>query len=130
MGDFNWQPFLASLLTSVIIGFSGCYMLCMYTKRPRKTHMMNVFNQQFFALMFMGFVVRSFLWVVWVDPGKILQDTKESEKLAVPIGVRAFLITYPTLNQMICSFLIQYPWLYDHIVLLPGNGRRINLVLR
>ena len=31
---------------------------------------------------------------------------------------------------MICSFLIQYPWLYDHIVLLPGNGRRINLVLR
>lgn len=80
--------------------------------------------------MFMGFFVRSFLWVVWVDPGKVLEDTKETERLAVPIGVRAFLITYPTLNQMICSFLIQYPWLYDHIVLLPGNGRRINLVLR
>jgi len=29
---------------------------------------------------------------------------------------------------MVCSFLIQYPWLYDHIMIL--NGRRINLVLR
>ena len=49
--------------------------------------------------MFMGFVVRCFLWVVWVDPGEILdKDSKETERLAVPIGVRAFLITYPTLN--------------------------------
>ena len=96
--SFNWQPFLASLFTSVLVGVTGCFALCYYTRRPRKTHMMNVFNQQFFALMFMGFFVRSFLWVVWVAPGTVLEDAKETERLAVPIGVRAFLITYPTLN--------------------------------
>jgi amino acid transporter len=29
---------------------------------------------------------------------------------------------------LICSFLVQYPWLYDFILL--QNGRHINLVLR
>lgn len=43
--SFNWEPFLASLLTSILVGVSGCFLLCYYTKRPRKTHMMNVFNQ-------------------------------------------------------------------------------------
>ena len=46
----------------------------------------------------------------------------------MPINIRAFMITYPQLNILICTFLIQYPWLYDYILI--QNGRQINLVLR
>ena len=46
----------------------------------------------------------------------------------MPIGIRAFLITYPQVNVLICSFLIQYPWLYDYILI--QHTRSINLILR
>ena len=46
----------------------------------------------------------------------------------IPIGLRAFLLTFPSINIMICSYLIQYPWLYDHVVRV--HGRVFNLVLR
>ena len=122
----SWEPLVASILTSIIIGVGGCVIICKGTIRPRKTHLMNVFNQHFFALLFTASFVRCFLWVVWVNPGTPNDNIKQT--LAVPIGVRAFILTYPTINLLICSFLIQYPWLYDHILIL--NTRAINLVLR
>jgi len=65
-----WEPLVASFITSIVVGIGGCVLICTRTKRPRKTHLMNVFNQQFFALLFTTFFVRSFLWLVWADPTK------------------------------------------------------------
>ena len=83
------------------------------------------------ALLFMGCFVRSFYWMVWVWPGVPIDASDPSAKntdLGMPMGLRAFFLTYPQINVMICSFLIQYPWLYDFILL--QNGRHLNLVLR
>ena len=46
----------------------------------------------------------------------------------MPIGIRAFLITYPQINTLICAYLIQYPWLYDFILI--QHGPNLNLILR
>ena len=62
-------------------------------------------------------VVRLFYMFTWID-----------REHGLSVGMRAFLITYPQINILICAFLIQYPWLYDFILL--QNGRHITLVLR
>ena len=128
-----WEPLLSSCIVSITIGVTGMIILCKGTQRPRKMHMMNVFNQQAFALLFMAFFVRSFLWVVWVNPGDLTNipsggDDKADSNVGISISFRAFLLTYPSMNILICAFLIQYPWLYDFILI--QNGRRINLILR
>jgi len=66
----KWQPLLSSALVSIIIGVTGCVILYKGTLRIRKTHLMNVFNQQFYSLIFYAFLARSFLWVVFVNPGE------------------------------------------------------------
>ena len=119
-----WEPLAASLLVSILIGVPGLVILWYGTKMPRKHHMLNVFSSLFFALFATAFAMRCFYWVVWAWPGK----AKDSSDIGVPIGVRAFLITYPQMNILICGFLVQYPWLYDFILI--QNGRNINLVLR
>lgn len=98
-------------------------------------HVMNVFNQQTFALLFMAFFVRSFHWLIWLNPGEPLDpnaspddSTQAENKIGMSISVRAFLLTYPSMNYLICAFLIQYPWYYDFIVI--SHGREINLRLR
>mmetsp|Transcript_8483 Transcript_8483/g.14265 ORF Transcript_8483/g.14265 Transcript_8483/m.14265 type:complete len:242 (+) Transcript_8483:118-843(+) len=85
---------------------------------------MNVFSQIFYALFMSGSIVRSLYWIMWAWPG----TPNDPNDIGTPIGLRAFLITYPQINVLICSFLIQYPWLYDFILI--QNGRAINLVLR
>ena len=42
--------------------------------------------------------------------------------------MRAFLLTYSSMNILIISYLIQYPWIYDLLVL--QQGRRVNLIQR
>lgn len=127
-----WELVLSSSIVSITIGVMGMVIICKGTQRPRKMHLMNVFNQQAFALLFMAFFVRSFLWIVWVNPGDL--NVKQSENddsksnVGISISFRAFLLTYPSMNILICAFLIQYPWLYD--LILIQNGRRINLILR
>ena len=127
----NFTAAIASAIVSLIVGVGGMIILCMGTKKPRKQHLMNVFSQFFMALLFMGAFIRSLYWLNWVWPGVPLNkddpSTKEQE-IGMPIGLRAFLMTYPQINVLICSFLIQYPWLYDFILL--QNGRHLNLVLR
>ena len=71
MTTTKWGPLLSSVLVSIIIGVTGCVILYKGTLRTRKTHLMNVFNQQFFSLLFYAFLARSFLWVVFVNPGDI-----------------------------------------------------------
>lgn len=94
---------------------------------------MNVFNQHFFALLFTGFLVRCFLWVAWVYPGDALPqdpdaDEEDMANGGIPVSIRAFLITYPSLNIIICSMFLQYPWIFDVIVLT--HGRRTLLIQR
>lgn len=106
-----WQPILSSCIVSITIGLSGMVLLCRQTRRSRKVHMMNAFNQLFFAMLFMAFFVRSFLWLVWVNPGVPAtenQSDDESKKPSVGISIsfRAFLLTYPSMNILICAFLI------------------------
>ena len=85
---------------------------------------MNVFNILFFALFSSAMLVRSFYWTTWLNRG----TPGNKDDMGTSINVRAFLITYPQMNILICTFLIQYPWLYDFILI--QNGRHINLVLR
>jgi hypothetical protein len=66
---------------------------------------------------------RCFYWIAFSRLG-----TPNSDDYGISLNTRAFLITYPQINVLICSFLIQYPWLYDY--LLIQNGKSINLVLR
>jgi hypothetical protein len=69
-------------------------------------------------------LVRCFYWIAWINQGT---PTSEDD-FGMPLSIRAFFITYPQINVLICSFLIQYPWLYDFILI--QNGRQINLILR
>jgi len=88
------------------------FIICKYTIRARKLHLMNVFSQQFYALLFMAFFIRSFLWVVWVNPGDLTAIDSGSagdapiNNVGTSISFRAFLLTYPSMNILICSFLI------------------------
>ena len=75
----KWGPLLSSVLVSIIIGVTGCVILYKGTLRTRKTHLMNVFNQQFFSLLFYAFLARSFLWVVFVNPGGITSGDNFSQ---------------------------------------------------
>lgn len=84
----------------------------------------------------MAFFVRSFLWLVWVHPGEPRDpNTSTSDDSDLPknnigmsVSVRAFLLTYPSMNILICAFLVQYPWIYDYIII--WHGRQIYLDLR
>ena len=83
----------------------------------------------------MAFFVRSFHWLIWLNPGEPVDpntspddSTPADNKIGMSISVRAFLLTYPSMNFLICAFLIQYPWYYDFIVI--SHGREINLRLR
>ena len=120
-----WEPLLASILVSLLVGVSGLYILVKNTRAPLKSHYMSPFNHFFFALFFSGSLVRCFYWVMYAWPG---EPSKEHVSLTIPIGLRVFLITYPQVNVLVCSFLLNYPWLYDYILI--QNGRQINLVLR
>ena len=131
----SWHPLLSSAVTSVVIGVSGLIILCKATQRPRKVHVMNVFNQQAFALLFMAFFVRSLFWLVWINPGTPLSENGNdndgdtpANNIGMSISIRAFLITYPSMNILIIAFLIQYPWIYDYIIMT--HGREIYLDLR
>ena len=113
----NWQPFVSSIFVSIFIGLPGMIILYNGTKVSRKAHLMNVFSQIFYSLLFMGAFVRCFYWMVWAWPGTPITDDGGPVELGLPIGIRAFLITYPQLNTLICAYLIQYPWLYDFIMI-------------
>ena len=41
--------------------------------------------------------------------------------------MRAFLLTYPSMNILICAFLIQYPWIYDYIIMVQGRELYLDL---
>jgi hypothetical protein len=69
-------------------------------------------------------LARFFSWIAWVHQG----TAGSKDDFGMPLNIRAFFITYPQINILICSFLIQYPWLYDFILI--QNGRQINLILR
>lgn len=69
-------------------------------------------------------IVRLFSWFAWIKQGTPMS----TDDFGMPLSIRAFFITYPQINILICSFLIQYPWLYDFILI--QNGRAINLILR
>ena len=116
--DSNYfNALFASLVVSVAVGVTGMVLLCKYTIVPRKKHIMNIFSQMFFALLFTGSLVRSFTWVIWTWPGTKNATFQSCLTTGVPMGVRAFIITYPQINVLICAFLIQYPWLYDFILI-------------
>lgn len=129
-----WEPLLSSCIVSITIGVTGMVILCHGTQRSRKVHLMNVFNQQTFALLFTGFFVRSFLWVVWVNPGDLPPESKDNDddsdksNVGISVSFRAFLLTYPSMNILICAFLLQYPWIMDYVII--QHGRRIYLNLR
>ena len=127
MSDYT-DALIASILVSLLIGVSGMVLLCKYTVVPRKKHLMNIFSQIFFALLFTGSLVRSLTWIIWAFPGTKGASYKDDLATGVPMGLKAFIITYPQINILICAFLIQYPWLYDFILI--QNGVTINLVLR
>ena len=112
-----WEPVVSSTIAALAIGVPGIYALTYGTTKPRKNHMMNVFSQLFYALFSTAMVIRLFYMFTWFD-----------RRNGLSVGMRAFLITYPQMNILICAFLIQYPWLYDFILL--QNGRHITLVLR
>ena len=126
-----WQPQIASSIVTISIGVSGMLMLCLGTKRARKVHAMNAFNQLFFALLFMAFLIRSFYWVIWVQPGVPGPDPDDADNdpddpnaggiIGISVSIRAFLLTYPSLNMIICSFFLQYPWIFDFIVMQQGR---------
>ena len=113
----QWRPLVTSIIVSLTVGLPGMIMLCKGTKISRKKHLMNVFSQTFFALLFTGSLVRSFYWVCWTWPGDPNPDSDVAPTLSLPIGVRAFLITYPQINVLIIAYLIQYPWLYDYLII-------------
>jgi multisubunit Na+/H+ antiporter MnhB subunit len=127
MSDTQWQPLLAAILVSLLCGVAPIAILIAGTRKPMKKHLMNVFNQIFFALFFAGALVRCFYWIMFAWPGEA-SDSDHTLQSGLPIGIRAFLVTYPQLNILVCSFLIQYPWLYDFMLL--QNGIHINLFLR
>ena len=102
---------------SLFVGLPGMILLCRGTKKARSKHIMNVFSQTFFALLFTGSMVRSFYWVCWAWSGDPNPDSDVAQQQGLPIGLRAFLITYPQINVLIIAYLIQYPWLYDYLII-------------
>lgn len=120
----DWERLVSALLVSALVGVPGLVYLMKGTVKPRKSHLMNVFSQLFFSLFSVGLLVRMFYWTSWISQG----TPKSEDDFGVSLNVRAFMITYPQINVLICSFLIQYPWLYDYILI--QHGRQINLVLR
>ena len=114
---------MAALVASVGIAGPGLYILKKYTEEARSKHLLNVFSQLFFALFSIGMVVRLLYFLAFVNPG-----TPNTSDFGESLSMRAFLLVYPQINVLTCSFLIQYPWLYDFILI--QNGRQINLVLR
>ena len=73
---------------------------------------------------------------MWIDPGEKYQPGSKSDGSDAVQGyvgfpsmsMRAFLLTYPSMNILIISYLIQYPWIYDFLIV--QQGRRINLLQR
>lgn len=125
----QWRPLVTSLIISLTVGVPGMVLLVKGTKVPRKKHLLNVFSQTFFALLFTSSFVRSFYWVCWTWPGDPVDpDSHVAQQIGLPIGMRAFLITYPQVNILIIAYLIQYPWLYDYLII--QHGHRIYLQLR
>ena len=96
---------------------------------------MNIFNQYIFSLFFMAFLVRSFQWLIWLHPGvPINPSTDENDtspvenNIGMSISLRAFLLTYPSMNILIIALLITFSFMYDSELI--RDGRRTNLIMR
>jgi hypothetical protein len=61
----NWPSFASSFLVSMMVGVGGMGILVRETKKVREKHLINVFSQLFFALMFSAMFVRSFTWTLY-----------------------------------------------------------------
>lgn len=98
----QWENIASSIAVSLFIGVPGMVALIYGTRIPRKSHFMNVFSILFFALFSSAMLVRCFYWVTWLRRG----TPGDPDDQGMPISIRAFLITYPQLNILICTFLI------------------------
>ena len=65
----NWDTFASAFLVSMMIGVGGMSVLIRETKKIRHKHLMNVFSQIIFALLFSGSLVRSFTWSLYAWQG-------------------------------------------------------------
>lgn len=63
----SWSPLIVSIIVSLTIGVTGLTILAVGSRLPRKTHLMNVFSQLFFALFSTAMLTRSFYWVAWIN---------------------------------------------------------------
>lgn len=123
-GVHDWERLVAAIIVSAGVGVPSLFILFKGTQKTRKNHLMNVFSQLFLALFSLGLLIRCFYWTVWLNQGTPMDPNDKG----VSLNMRAFMLTYPQINILICSFLIQYPWLYDYILI--QHGRQINLILR
>jgi hypothetical protein len=90
-----WEPILSSTIAALTISLPGFYALSNGTLKPRKNHMINVFSQLMLALFSTAMVVRLLYMFTWID-----------RKNGMSVGMRAFLVTYPQVNILICAILI------------------------
>jgi hypothetical protein len=82
-------------------------LLCYKIKKPFKQHSFNTFAYIILLLIVYALFVRAFYFLIDKD--------QLSPKMT------GFLATYPSINLVICSYLLSNQWVYDLLIFIHGN---------
>lgn len=97
--------------TSNILISTGAFASLLYTifkiRRPFKQHSFNTFAYIILLLIMYSLVVRSFYFFV--------------DKPNISPKLQGFISTYPSINLVICSYLLSNQWVYDLLIFIHGN---------
>ena len=93
---------------NVLIGIGGAFTLgfvAFKVKKPFKTHKLNTFAHIILLLLIYSLISKPYMLTVLVRIFYFFIDVPNtSARLA------AFLMTYPSINMVICSYLLSNKW--------------------
>jgi len=99
-----------SIVGDIIISalsFSSLVFFIFKIRRPFKNHNFNTFAYIILLLIVYSLIVRFFVFFVNKD--------------GIDPKLQGFLITYPCINLVICSYLLSNQWVYDLLIFIHGQ---------
>ena len=89
------------------LGFISLVYTFLKIRRPFKQHSFNTFAYIILLLIVYSLIVRSFFFLV--------------DKDDISAKMQGFIATYPSINLVICSYLLSNQWVYDLLIFIHGS---------
>lgn len=87
--------------------FATLVFMLIKVRRPFKQHAFNTFAYIIMLLITYSLIVRSFFFMV--------------DKNGISAKLQGFVQTYPSINLVICSYLLSNQWVYDLLIFIHGS---------